>query len=219
MKKITFFALLALIPLYAFSGADRSDNVYGTWEDYYSGVSLKIKPSKRRGILVKRLDRHRHSNWIRYDRIGRNVYDDCNGNKIRLTRNGLKWSKRNGRKSFYLERVGRSTRNYDYSDRSRGYDNYEYAPRRGYITSSNLGGDWYCNAHDVHIEVGYRRDGIRVRRQNRRGGGREWYDYQRDDRNRRRYYDDNTGNYYELDGNNLVFRDNKNRKKLVFRRR
>ena len=223
MKKFTFFALLALMPLYACSAADRYDNVYGLWEDYYSGVTLKIKPAKRKGILVKRLDRKRQSNWIRYDRIGRNYYDDCYGNRIRLGGYGLKWT-RGHRKSVYLTRIDYSDRHYDsdydfrYGDRGRGrhYGYDYYTPRHTYLRE-DISGNWYCSSHHVGIEVGFTNDGIRVRRGNTTNGRNAWYDYKRDRKNSRQFLGDD-GNYYELDGSDLYFRDKKNRQKLKFKR-
>ena len=218
MKKILFFALLALIPLYLQADNYRSDNVYGYWEDYYSGIALTIKPAKRKGILVKRLDRSRRSNWIRYDRIGRNLYDDCNGNRIRLTRNGIKWTRKHGRRVVYLEKSGFGQYGYDRGFRDRGYE-YDYDPgyRRNYIRPSSLSGNWFCDSFGVGIEINTRRDGIRVRRTDRRGND-AWYYYNQEQRNPNRYLGVNNS-YYELQGNTLVFNDYKNNKTLRFKRR
>jgi len=220
MIKKFFFALLALIPLYSFSSTGKSDKVYGYWEDYRTGISLKIKPAKRKGILVKRTDRR--SKWVRYDQIGRNHYDDCYGSRIRLTGYGLKWSRKYSRKTIYLERSDYRRGYYDredYYDRDYRYDSYygDYG-RRNNIPSDYLGGKWYCSDYKVEIEIGYHRGGIRVRRLGDRCYGDDWYEYRRDDRNSRRYYGDG-GNYYELDGRDLYFRDKRNSKKLKFRRR
>ena len=215
MKKFTFFALLALIPLYSFSTSSTRNDIYGYWEDYHTGISLKIKSTKRNGILIKRTDRRNGSRWVRYDRLRRNLYDDCYGSRIKLTSYGLKWSTNFGRKTIYLERS--NGRRGDYYDRDYGYDGFE-DERRNSINTDYLGGRWYCSDYNVEIEIGYRNKGIRVKRLGDSRNRNDWYEYSKSDRNSQRYYGDH-GNYYELRGRDLVFNDLHNKKKMKFRRR
>ena len=221
MKKGLFFALLVLTPLFTYSSPHRHQDVFGVWEDYRSGLLLQIKPGKRRSILVKPLNNRHRARWVRYDRIRRGFYDDCNGSTIRLTRNGLRWSKRHGRRTFYLEKtyLGRDGRRDFYRE---GYDDYDrwYRPRNrnrsfGY---SNLSGNWYCSAHNINIDVVFRDDRIRVRRyNNRRNRYDDWYEYRRDRNNRSRFYGNN-GKYYDVYDDQLIFRDDRRDIKLSFKR-
>lgn len=219
MKKGLFFALLALTPLFTYSAPDRSNDIYGVWEDYRTGLAIQIKPSNRRGIKVKRIDGRHRSRWIKYDRIGYNHYDDCDGNSIKLTRRGLKWRKGYSLRTFHLEKT--YNRGYN-NDRYRRNDDYGYESRsrdRNYITSNRLSGSWYCSAHNVDIDIAYYDDGIRVRRYNRqRRGYDDWYTY-RKDRNRSNRYYGSDNRYYEVYDDRIIFNDGRRRKKLEFKRR
>jgi len=228
MKKVVFFALLVLTPLFITASPDRYSELYGVWEDYSSGVSLRIKPAKRNGLLVKRLDRSRNSRWRRYDRIGRRTFDDCDGNRLRITRDGLIWNRRNGRRSVYLDRPERRFRDDTFrreNDRFRRGGNYCPPPNRGYSRSSNwdrsydLSGRWYCSVHDLNIDISYYDDGIRVRRYNdRRERYEDWYEYRRDRKNSNRYLGRND-RYYEWDDGELTFYDEREGRKIRFSRR
>ena len=221
MKKGMFFALLVLIPLYTFSAPDRNGNIHGVWEDYRTGLSIQIKPTKRRGILVKRLDNHRRSGWVRYDRIRRGYYDDCNGNTIRVTRNGLRWSKKNGRRTFYLERSFGDFRDRDfYRHNWRDYDwDYDRRGNRGFYNSNDLAGIWHCAVHDIDIDISYYDDGIRVRRYNdSRRRYDDWYTYRRDRNNRNRFYGRDS-KYYEIYDDHILFHDTKRGRKLRFKKK
>ena len=217
MKKGILFTLLVLTPLFTTASPDRYVDIYGVWEDYYSGISFRIKPGKRNSLLVRRLDRSRNSRWQRYDRVSRTRFEDRNGNQLRISRNGLSWHRRNGRRSYFLERPGdqyfRSNR------RNNGYCPPDYGYERNrFRRTNNLAGSWYCADHDLNIDVDYYDNGIRVRRFDRRSGRYErWYDYRQDRRGSNRYYGNND-KYYEWDDNTLTFYDERKRKRFRFKR-
>lgn len=216
MKRISIFALLALIPLFSSTTPSlRHQDIFGLWEDYNSGIALHIKPAKRNGLLVKRLDRNRRSNWIRYDRVGRNSYDDCNGHRLKVTSRGLKWYRPYGR-AVYLDKafIGRRHRSRDY-DR---IDPYDDGYSRTYIRPNGLGGEWYCTEYGASIFIETFRDGIKVRRTDRGGTDRAWYEYLYD-RNYDNRLSGRNGSYYEiLDDRQIIFHDLKRGKRLRFRR-
>ncbi len=222
MKKGILFALLVLTPLFTFSANDRNNEVYGLWEDYRTGLSIQIKPGKRRSIMVKRIDGRHRARWVKYDRLRRGHYDDCDGNSIRLTRRGLKWSKKYGRRTFYLERSYQDHNRRGYNRRERDY-NYgrDYGNRRGTnrYDSYDLSGNWHCDVHNVDIDISYYNDGIRVRRyNNRRRGYDDWYNYKRDVKNRNRYFGADS-KYYEIHGDQITFHDSRRGKKLKFKKK
>ncbi|MEE9374355.1 MAG: hypothetical protein V3V00_14970 [Saprospiraceae bacterium] len=217
MKKNGIFALLVLIPLYIFSAPERSSDIYGVWKDYRSEILLKIKPTKRRGILVKRLDSRHLSQWVRYDRVGYRHYDDCEGNTLKLTGYGLKWRKSYGRRTFIMEKTDDG---YDRWVDAENYDDYSYLPkRRRHRYLNSISGSWYCAAHDVNIDIEYYKGGIKVRRYNyNRDQYDKWYTYRKGRNTSNRYYGENE-RFYELYEDRLVFYDKHLNRRLEFEKR
>lgn len=79
MKRILYLSLLLVIPF--FLHADHGRNrINGKWISPYFDTQIKIKV-KRHELKVKGLSRR---GWTYFIPVRRNVFEDCNGNQIRI---------------------------------------------------------------------------------------------------------------------------------------
>ena len=79
MKRILHFSLLLLVPflLNADHGRDRLN---GKWISPYFDKQIRLKV-KRHEIKIKGID---HRGWTIFQPIGRNRFEDCDGNTVRI---------------------------------------------------------------------------------------------------------------------------------------
>ena len=79
MKRMIYLSLLFVIPF--FLHADHGRNrLNGKWISPYFDTQIRIKV-KRHEIKVKGLSRR---GWTYFTPVRRNVFEDCNGNRIRI---------------------------------------------------------------------------------------------------------------------------------------
>lgn len=79
MKRMLYFSLLLVIPFFLQADHGRK-RLNGKWISPYFNKTIKVKV-KRHEIKVKGLSRR---GWTYFTPIRRNVFEDCNGNRIKI---------------------------------------------------------------------------------------------------------------------------------------
>ena len=79
MKRMLYLCLLLVIPLILQADHGRK-RLNGKWINPYFNKTIKVKV-KRHEIKVKGLSRR---GWTYFTPIRRNVFEDCNGNRIKI---------------------------------------------------------------------------------------------------------------------------------------
>lgn len=79
MKRIIYLSLLLMVPFFIHADHGRK-RLNGKWISPYFNTQIKVRV-KRYEVKVKGLSRR---GWISFTPIRRNVFEDCNGNRLRI---------------------------------------------------------------------------------------------------------------------------------------
>lgn len=222
--------LLALVPTSLYTASPSSNRqLHGLWYDVYSGIQLEIK-HHRKGIKAREIRNYRNKKkWRTFYRMGRGVFDDCDGRVIIANGYGEITYRTGRRRSYRLTRerdygydaydYRRNERWYDrdYDDYGSIYGDYDRDRRRGRDRDRWLNnrdrycGDWHCSDHDLYLQIEAYRDGFRARR---RGGGWTYYNPWRNGQ-----YRDRRGNTYYFDDGYLTWQSRDRKRRFRFKKR
>lgn len=218
MKSIIMYFVLAWIPITMTHASTSSDARYleGLWYDYSTDTYLEIK-DHRKGIKAREIYRNRKKGWDTYNRMGRGVFDNCDGRAIIvLDRGQIQWKTGRRGRGIILERAyqgrGRAI-DYDrYNDQRRYGDTRYNSLSRSYSYSCDQYlGNWYNADRRLYLEIIRYGNGFRARRP-----GNEWIYYERDQYNN---YRDNRGNRYYFDNNELCWESSDRNDRYRFSKR